>query len=238
MERLRSTPFRKLVTWHAKNSERTISLGRPLTEILVRDAGVDPERIREIPNAVDLTRFQPGTGAARERRLLFVGRLAFNKGIDLLVASMRRMKGFPLQLTIVGDGPLAAEVERLSKEDRRVRFLGPLDEDRLREEYASHEALLFTSRFEGMPTVILEAMASGCAIIATRIGAVEEMVSESNGVLVSPDSASISEGIRSYFSLDSEARRRKGDQGRRLVQEKFAWLKIVNEYAHLFSEFK
>jgi glycosyltransferase involved in cell wall biosynthesis len=238
LERLRSVPFRKIVEQHARNSDAVVSLGGRLTEMLTSRVGTEPGKIVEIPNAVNLEEFPPSSFPKDERSLLFVGRLAFNKGIDILERVMKRLEGVPFSLTLVGDGPFRSIAERMSREDRRVRYLERASERDLHEAYLRSEGLLFASRFEGMPTVILEAMASRCAVVATRIGAVETMVGSVNGVLAEPDEKSLESAIRNYLDLSGERRKRMGEEGRAIVERKFDWKKVTPLYVELFARLK
>ena len=229
-------PFRSLVRYHARWSDVTISLGGGLTEILRERVNVPNKKLREIPNAVVPGEYTSKDQHPREREFLFVGRLAFNKGIDLLARALSFVADLNFKLSIVGTGPFQSMVERLAQKDPRVTYLPHSEESRLKQEYQRHQCLLFTSRFEGMPTVVLEAMVSGCAVIATDIGAVNTMVGERNGFLVNPDPREIGDAIRKFLSMPSPAKQKLGENGRSIVLEKYAWPKIVKQYLNLFSE--
>jgi glycosyltransferase involved in cell wall biosynthesis len=233
-EKLTAIPFRHIVSYHAQHSDVTLSLGGKLTTILLDRVKVPRQRVIEIPNAIDLDEYEPLETKKKEFSFLFVGRLAFNKGIDLIESVLTRTRDLSYTLTMVGDGPFRSTVERLAKQDPRVRYKGEMMKDELRLEYAQHEALIFASRFEGMPTVVLEAMASTCAVIATRIGAVETMVGNRTGILCEPDAKSLETALRTYCSMSLSARARLGENGRQLVEEKFTWQKVTPLYLDLF----
>ena len=228
--------FRILVRYHAKHSTAVVSLGGRLTDILKNSVDVDAHRLFEIPNAIDSKRLSRGSQTGKPNHLLFVGRLAFNKGIDLITEALATLHDPTLRLTIVGSGPFEEDVKRLSKKDSRVSWISNASEAQLSKSYENCEALLFTSRFEGMPTVILEAMASAKMILATNIGAVETMVDESNGILMEPKSKSIREGIQMFLNLSSEQKKSLGAYSRAHVEKKFLWKPVTKRYLELFHQ--
>jgi glycosyltransferase involved in cell wall biosynthesis len=234
-ERFLLAPFRRIVRYHAAHSDRTISLGGKLTEILVRDVGVSADRVIEIPNAVEMDQFPITTGIRRKDSFLFVGRLAFNKGIDLLSDAVHATRDLNYSLTIAGDGPCRKMVERLANGDPRVSYIPKATEAELHRLYAEHEALVFTSRFEGMPTVILEAMAAGACVLATRIGAVEVLVSEETGLLMDPSARGIAAGLRRFLAIDKPELNRRVEEARRRVDRSFSWPSVTGRYLDLLG---
>jgi glycosyltransferase involved in cell wall biosynthesis len=161
-----------------------------------RLAGVEPRaRYRVVPNVVDTAVFHPP--AARPPpsgplRLLNVAALAEKKRhADLLEALARlRGQGTDAVLDLVGDGelaaPLRAHAERLGLADA-VRFHGALAPAEVAERMRAADLFVLPSRFENLPVVLLEAMASGLPVVATDVGGVREIVDERMGVLVAPD---------------------------------------------------
>jgi glycosyltransferase involved in cell wall biosynthesis len=125
-------------------------------------------------------------------RLVNVGRLSEQKGQFLLVqaaARLRRM-GFEFELAIVGDGPMRGELERLIKRlglERQVRITGYLSNQGVRQEIQAARALVLPSFAEGLPVVIMEAMAQGRPVISTYVAGIPELVQPGvNGWLVPP----------------------------------------------------
>jgi glycosyltransferase involved in cell wall biosynthesis len=134
-----------------------------------------------IPNALDLSPFarEPARDAAGGAlRLLSLGRLIdADKGVFWLPRIIDRLGDCPVRLTIAGDGPDRAELERRCAHlGERVRFLGRIPPDRVPEVLAAHDVFLFPSRFEGLPLSLVEAMACGCVPVASRIKGVTDFV--------------------------------------------------------------
>ena len=160
----------------------------------VRDAGV---RVALIPHGVDLDRFPAAPPAPEDGtlRLLAVGRLVAKKGFDTLVDAVA-LATAPVHLRIVGAGPehdaLAERIAARGVQDR-VELAGTRTHDTLRAEYAAAHAVAVpcvqdaAGDRDGLPNVVLEAMASGRAIVASRIAAVGSAISDGDtGLLVTP----------------------------------------------------
>jgi glycosyltransferase involved in cell wall biosynthesis len=142
--------------------------------------GVDPQRFAPANRPRDPKPFA----------LLCVGRLTPAKGQHLLLEAMARLrdKGVPVTLTLVGDGPDRALLESRCQElglAARVHFAGALNQDAVRPLYGQFDAFVLPSFAEGIPVVLMEAMASGLPCISTRIAGIPELIEDGeNGLLV------------------------------------------------------
>ncbi|MDF1540774.1 MAG: glycosyltransferase family 4 protein [Candidatus Thorarchaeota archaeon] len=140
------------------------------------------------PNFVDLESFTPSINTQRNNPFVFlyVGRLEHEKGVVELLSALRRIKSekrFILKFT--GWGTLQGEVECAANEDSRIVMLGKLPHSDLPSVYQDADMLVLPSLTEGMPAVVLEAMASGIPVLATRVGQVPDVVSNGeHGLLV------------------------------------------------------
>jgi glycosyltransferase involved in cell wall biosynthesis len=117
----------------------------------------------------------------RGSHFLFVGRLTEEKGIMTLLEACRLSA---LQLTIIGDGPLRKQVEEMCAASPHLTYLGPKSNPEIIEHMKTCTALIFPSIwYEGMPLTILEAFSCGTPVIASRLGAMKDMISnEFNGM--------------------------------------------------------
>jgi glycosyltransferase involved in cell wall biosynthesis len=153
-------------------------------------------RYRVVPNVVDTDVFHPPaaprpSAAGRPLRLLNVASLDPKKRhADLLRAlAAARGDGVEAELEIVGEGRLDGELRGLARElalDGAVRFLGARSPEQVAERMRASDAFVLASRFENLPVVLLEAMASGLPAVATAVGGVPEVVDEDAGMLVAP----------------------------------------------------
>ncbi len=151
--------------------------------------GVSPERLTYIPNAIELDEYQRTMSRADRRaelgieqdRLVLgvVGRLSIEKGVDRALRMLAYLKhGYPtLQLHIVGDGPQRSTLEKLAQSlgvRAMVRFWGW--QEQIQPYLEAMDVLLLPSRREGMPNVVLEAMALGVPVAATNVGGVRDLL--------------------------------------------------------------
>jgi glycosyltransferase involved in cell wall biosynthesis len=144
-------------------------------------------RFRVVPNPVDTALFHPGERRSGDLRLLNVAALAEKKRhADLLEAvALLRARGLPVTLDIVGDGELAGELAACAGEG--VRLLGARPPAAVAELMRAADLFVLPSRFENLPVVLLEALASGLPVVATAVGGVPEIVDDAAGRLVAPD---------------------------------------------------
>lgn len=133
-----------------------------------RSWGYRAERIVCIPNGVTVSPVSPSRGHDQEPEVLYVGGLRREKHVDLILEAWRAAN-CPGRLTIVGDGPEGERLRRLATAaDPRVRFLGQVPD--ARSFFERSDIFVLASDAEGMSNALLEAMASGCACLATWVG--------------------------------------------------------------------
>jgi glycosyltransferase involved in cell wall biosynthesis len=143
------------------------------------------DRVEVVPVAVELEDAPDAPGRPAEYdppRYLFVGRLSPEKRVDAVIRALSVPGLSGARLRIAGAGPSEAALRRLA-DGRSVEFLGPLSHERLSHEYRRATALVLASEFEGLPTAALEALASGCPVVAVRGSGLDEILSTDRGVL-------------------------------------------------------
>jgi glycosyltransferase involved in cell wall biosynthesis len=163
--------------------------------------GARPERVTVLPNpAPPLPELRPREKLRRELgfegpTLVFAGRLAAQKSLEVGIEAARRAG---VALVIAGEGPERAALERLG----HARFLGPLSRTAVLELFRAGDASLVSSAWENFPHTVVEALAVGTPVIATRTGGVAEVVRDGeNGLLVEPgDVEALADAIRRFFA--------------------------------------
>jgi glycosyltransferase involved in cell wall biosynthesis len=187
--------------------------------------------VKLVPHGVDLDRFSPHPmPPALPLRLLAVGRLVEKKGFDVLLEAMASLST-PAHLRIVGDGPLRTRLERVAAGQSlgdRVTFAGPLTHHSLPGAFAGAHALVVpsvqdaTGDRDGLPNVVLEAMASGRPVVASDIAAIPAAVRDGHtGSLVPPADPIALAGALERLAVDPLARGRMGAAARALVEHEF-----------------
>jgi len=187
-----------------------------------------------IPNGVDVSQFTVSNRNWSSPRILSVGRVVHQKGFDLGMSALSQLKDLEWNWTIAGDGPQMSALKAMSKEygiNERIHFVGWLSAEQLKEQYSSANVFLFPSRHEGMPNVVLEAMASGLPILATKIAGNEELVVDGEtGKLVSTeDVESLRESLRPLL-VDAQMREQMGRAARQRVESLFSWNRVAEQY--------
>jgi glycosyltransferase involved in cell wall biosynthesis len=186
-----------------------IGCSRSVGRMLVDDFGRRPSQVRVIPNAVDdvgtHVRSDPARPSSGRKRILAVGRLSDVKDplrfvgvINALVA-----RGCAVEGEWVGDGPLRSEVEReIDRTGAPVTLSGHSDD--VPEKLHGADVMLMTSRFEGMPLVVLEAMSLSRVVVAPDVGGLSELVVDGvTGVVYHPgaDTAEIASRIAGVLAV-------------------------------------
>jgi len=199
-----------------------------------------------IPHGVDLERFRvsslPPEGTFQ---ILAVGRLVEKKGFHFLIEAVSRLK-FPFQLRIIGEGP---EEERLAlmistyHRAGQVTLCGPRTHDQLPEEYARAHVVAVPSIVDkagdrdGLPNVVLEAMASGRAVVASKAGAIDAAVKDNEtGLLLPPgDSPSLALAL-TRLAQDLSLRARLAVTAREHVKQHYEMENCSERFCHLLEE--
>lgn len=194
-----------------------------------------------IRNGVELERFQVGSDK-REAFVLGVGRLEHKKGFDLLIRALALAVAQrpEIRLKIAGDGRERGQCIALARElgvMDQVEFLGWRNPPAVRELLRQCRFFVLPSRAEPLGLVNLEAMASGTAIIATRVGGVPEIVRDGeNGILVAPESSEkIAQGLLRLWQ-DPDLCHKLGRAGRRLVEREYGWDRAAARFEQVFRE--
>jgi glycosyltransferase involved in cell wall biosynthesis len=166
--------------------QRAIALGVPADKAVVVRNGVDTEHFRPLPR--EEARAQTGQPAQR-RSVLFVGNVLATKGVrELLLAFEHVGRQIPdLDLVVIGEGAESDWLRTKAKAaglDARVRLVGRVDHAALGPWFNAADLVCLPSHMEGLPNVLMEAMACGVPCVATRVGGIPEVVSEHSGELV------------------------------------------------------
>ena len=229
---------RAMIRWAARHAAGIITVARALKDDLVR-VGVPAERIEVLRNGVDLQLFRPIEREAERRKLevsrttlLSVGHLVPRKAHDLVIQALRWLP--EMDLIVIGDGPERAGLGALARKSGvgdRVRFVRALAQGELRNYYGAADALVLASSREGWANVLLESMACGTPVVASKIGGTPEVVSEPEaGVLMAERTPeAIAEAVQRLFARDPDR------EATRRYAEKFSWEETTRGQLQLFE---
>ncbi|MFA6560866.1 MAG: glycosyltransferase [Verrucomicrobiia bacterium] len=222
-------------------SDRIICNAEALKEIMARRFAVAPDRIAVIPNAVDADWFRPEPAAKDSQpTVAFVGRLVAEKDpMNLLEAFRLVATRLPqARFEIVGNGPFKPEMEariRACSLESRITLM-PATAD-IRSALRKAWVFALASASEASPNVIIEAMAMGLPVVATRVGGIPELVVDgTTGLLVEPrNPTSLAEAIISLLT-DETRRRSMGEKGRARVLARHSIQTMVNQTERVLLE--
>jgi glycosyltransferase involved in cell wall biosynthesis len=221
---------------------------------LIQEVGVDKSKIRIIPNGIHMSRFSPLPAGgmfrqhfkidAEESLILYVGRIASNKGLDTLIRSLPQvLEEVPnAQLAIVGqDEGLKDELTELAKSlkvEGHILFTGHITDDMLfRSSFAACDVFVLPSEYEAFGIVLLEAMACEKPCIGTRVGGVPEVIEDGKtGLIVEyKDADTLGMSIIALLQ-DEDKSHEMGKLGRQRVIDNFTWDIVVDKIEKVYEE--
>ena len=195
-----------------------------------------------IPNGVDLDMYTSPERSWQPPLILSVGRLVYQKGFDLGMRALARLKHLDWQWNVAGDGPEMDALKSLAREQGisdRVVFLGWQSRQELIQCYRQSNLFLFPSRHEGMPNAVLEAMASGLPVIASRIAGNEELVlHQTTGLLVESESIDVLTAALKELIENPARGQQLGAASRQRVEQSFGWENTARQYEALLEKVK
>ena len=228
-----------------KRARCVLVSGYERTRQSLLDAGCRPEQLLDVVDSGVSERIAAMERAGhRGENLDFVcsGRLVDHKGVDLAIRAVAQTQ-LPVRLTICGDGPERARLERLSEEldvSDRVRFLGWLDHGELLERLRSHRGYLFPSLAEANGIVMQEAMMMGIPVITLRWGGPAHLGDASSAIYVEPDSetavvAGLAQAMDRLaadgaFADDLSARARE------IAEARYGWPEVGASWAAVYGD--
>jgi glycosyltransferase involved in cell wall biosynthesis len=201
---------------------------------------VPRSRIRVIPNGIDLGAYIPSAHDRPIRRIVTVANLRPEKAHEVLfdAASLVLRRCPETEFVIAGDGPRRQELESVAAARgiaSRVQFIGHADD--VPSLLASSDLFVLPSRSEAFPNSVLEAMASGLPIVASRVGGIVELIeNQRTGVLVPPDDPrALGHAILDLIQWRSHAAR-LGHAARAEVEARYSWDRMIAAFEHLYVE--
>ncbi|MFD1553490.1 glycosyltransferase family 1 protein [Putridiphycobacter roseus] len=223
--------LRPVVKRLCKKADYVYSFGAKIDDILLK-IGLAPQKILDQSNGIESKWIKPNISKNNlPLKFIFIGRNERRKGIEELTQALLNISNnniFNFSFTFIGPIPPNKILT-----NKNVEYLGEIKNPHVIQEHLSNaDVLLCPSYAEGMPTVILEAMANGLAIIGTDVGATAKMI-QHNGLVI-PDSSpeSIQNAMVSMIQMPVEELTAFKKQSLKLVKEQFVWEKIADSIVH------
>lgn len=219
--------LQKPALYNMLNADYVFSYGGKITDIIA-GTGISRKQIIEIPAGIEESWLSSDIKpSGRQIKFLFVGRYERRKGIEELNRALKKIiNEYDFEFHFAGDIP-----ERKKIKSDKIFYHGSIrDAEKIKSIYSGCDILVCPSWSEGMPNVILEAMASGLAIIATDVGAVSEMVSNENGWLInSPEPEKIKYAIVNAINLSEKDFMKMKDNSVKKGKNFFLWEQIIRK---------
>lgn len=211
----------------------------------IQGYGCSSNKIVIIPNGVDSEEFKPSCESEEEGLVLWIGRFVPEKGLLNLLEALKLMSSQGImtknvRVMLIGEGPMVPEVRKfvgkLGLEDY-VQLRGSIRHSDVPVHMNKASIFVLPSLKEGMPFVLLEAMACGKAVVCSDISGINDVVvNNDNGILVpAKNPRALSDAISSLLN-DSELRRKLGVNARRSIVERHDWNIVVNEVEKVYSQ--
>ncbi len=238
-DKLVAIPFKSVFKKIFRKSKYVVSLGGKLSDIL--GTVVSKDKIIVLPNATaaraKLDRVYPESN--EPLKCMFVARFAHNKGIHILLQAINELNEEGLKdaffFDLAGKGPLYEEY-KLKYNFENIKYWGFISDEDLDKLYASADAFVFPTLFEGMPTVVLEAMSRSQAIIVSDVGATAELVDDTNGYLINRNSVEeLKNALKGLHNLGSEQKKALGESSYRKYKSRFTWSAVAESHYELFK---
>ena len=248
--------LRERLLW--SSGDRLLVVSRAVKDDLTQFYGLDPRRIRVVYNGVDSDLFSPGRsgplpaqiqGLAGKRIILFVGHFGLRKGIFFVIRAMKQVKAqFPeAHLLCIGGTPawlgqndyrqmLIAEAQRNGVEGS-VTLLDAVKNNELVGFYRQSEVFVLPTYYEAFPKVVVEAMACGKPVVASRTGGIPELVEEGRTGFLLPYGSPDAIADRLILLLgDENLRAAMGTRGRETVESQFTWHAVAERVRSVYNE--
>ena len=206
-------------------------------QVAISEYGVEPTRLVTIPNGVEASFFNDDSRVLPANpRLLFVGRLATEKNLPLLLEALAGISE-RFETTLVGTGPLEQQLKHQTADLglKNIRFYGRADGEELRDLYRAADVFVLPSKSEGMSLVLLEALAMGLPVVATDLASNRELVVDGeNGLLVAPDNAA---GLAAALLavVEDPDRYEHMSRSARKIAENYRWDAVADDFERLYA---
>jgi glycosyltransferase involved in cell wall biosynthesis len=246
-DRLLATSYESLFgRWIGSNADRVIAVSGVVQSYATKSLGIRKEKISVVPNGVNLSEFRPSDPSTEKRKgpdyvtkVAVVGRIIANKGIQFLIkAAPAVVCKRQVEFIVVGDGPMKNQMRLLTKKlgvEQNFKFIGEVSS--VAEILRGCDMLVHPSITDGMSLTVLEAMACGIPVIATRVAGTPEIVIDGiTGILCPPcDQSALAEAVIELAENRSFAKK-LARNAEKFVEHYYDWDEIAAMNKRIYAE--
>jgi len=220
-----------------KASDAIISVSNKDLKLITAKYKLQDTKTYYIPNGIDINRFKVDN-SSEKKYITFIGRLSYIKGIDIFINFIKKLyaKNDKLEFLIIGSGPLLNLVKDAQK-NLPIKHYSYYPYDKIENIYNMSKLVILSSRFEGLPTSLLESLACETPVIANDVGGISEVLKNNeNGLLykniLNP------EAINKTISLiaDNKKLTNLGKNGKDLIHKDFSWDRITDKIVNVYKD--
>ncbi|MFZ9295949.1 MAG: glycosyltransferase family 4 protein [Bacteroidia bacterium] len=225
---LTSVLLAPFVKWNTKHADYVFSYGGKITNI-IQSLGVNKDKIIEIPSGIEPEWLQANNKLSASIKFVFMGRYERRKGIEELnqVLQLLLNKQLPFECHFIGPIPKDKQIH-----SDAVKYHGVVTNSHDMQNILDQmDVLICPSWSEGMPNVIIEAMSRSCAIIASDVGAVSELVKPNNGLTINPgDQKALHKAMLNFISLPKKELQNMQNNALQHIQSHFIYDTIIKQF--------
>ena len=219
-----------------KNSDRIISVSKKDLQFISNRYKIDKNKAFYIPNGIDVNRFKKSNKSEKEY-ITFIGRLSYIKGIDIFIDIINQIykNNKNAKFLIIGRGPLYKLVKQAQK-TIPIKYISSYPYEKINEIYNISKVIMITSRFEGLPTILLESLACETPVIASDVGGISEVIeSNQNGFLFKIET--IEKQIKNILEIinNENTLTKFGKNGREKMLKDFSWKSVVDKVFEIYE---
>jgi glycosyltransferase involved in cell wall biosynthesis len=236
------------------NADQIISVSHALKTAAEGIATGLSGKIKVVYNGCDLDNFTYNKKERQRRRaelgiseqgraIIFIGNLIKTKGIYDLIAAFIKLSSthHNLNLIIIGNGPEYSTIKNIisssNHSEKKIHLLGNKPHNEVSHWLSASDIFVLPTYYEGLPNAVLEAMACGLPVIATKVGGIPEVIEEGrNGILI--DKKDVESLIRAivYLLKNQALAKNMGTQGRKMFESRFSWQKNAQKVIEIYKE--
>ncbi|KMT23157.1 glycosyltransferase family 4 protein [Clostridium cylindrosporum] len=179
LRQLKLAPYYKdMVIKGCENVDIVCALNNYQRDEIIRVYNIDSKKIKVMGVGYNSDTFYHNSEVKSSRKVVYAGKISSSKGLKCLISSFKTIKDNRLELIIAGSGSEEIEMKKLAEDDNRIKFLGAISQESLANVIRESQVFILPSFYEGLPLVIMEALACGAKVVMSDIDGVKQWVGD------------------------------------------------------------